>query len=70
VQAELIGDVGSVHGVGQILLIGENQEEGVAQLILTQHSCQLLLGLDDTFAVVAVHHEDEALRVLEIVAQT
>ena len=34
---------------------------------LVQHPVQLVLSLPDTVAIVAVHHEDEALRVLEVV---
>ena len=34
VEAELVGDLCRVHGVGQILLVGEHQQHGVAQLVL------------------------------------
>ena len=34
VEAELVGDLGGGHGVGEILLVGENQQDGVAKLIL------------------------------------
>jgi hypothetical protein len=37
-QSELVGEVGSVHGVGQILLVGENEQKSVPQLVLAQHS--------------------------------
>lgn len=52
----------------QILLVGEHQEQSIPELILVQHALQLLTGLDDTVAIVAVHHEDDTLGVLEIVA--
>jgi hypothetical protein len=81
VQAELVGDLGSVHGIlitlglrettrkthGQILLVGEDEQHGVPQLVLVQHALQLLAGLDDTVAIVAVDDEDDALGVLEVV---
>lgn len=35
VEAELVGDLGGGHGVGEILLVGENQQDGVAELILS-----------------------------------
>ena len=31
-EAELVGDLGGVHGVGQVLLVGEDEEQRVAQL--------------------------------------
>merc|ERR1712060_1031588 len=54
--------------VGQVLLVGENQEDGIAQFVLHQHAVQLVPRLPDTIAIVAVHDEDEALGVLKVVA--
>jgi len=34
VEAELVCDLSCVHGVGQILLVGEHQQDGIPQLIL------------------------------------
>ena len=34
VQAQLVGDLSSVHGVWQILLVGKHQQDCVAQLVL------------------------------------
>lgn len=58
--------IGGAHG--QILLVGEDQEESVAELVLVQHALQLLTGLDNTIPIVAVDHEDDTLGVLEVVA--
>jgi len=66
VQAQLVRDLGRVHGVGQILLVGEDQEQCIPQFILVQHPLQLLARLDDTVTVIAVDDEDDALRVLEV----
>lgn len=52
---------------GKILLVGEDQQAGVAQLVLVQHALKLLTGLDDTIAIVAVDDEDDTLGVLEVV---
>lgn len=52
----------------KILLVGENQEQGIPELILVQHALQLLAGLDNTVPIVAVDHEDDTLGVLEVVA--
>ena len=67
-EAELVGDLGRVHGVGEVLLVGEHEEERVAQLVLVQHPLQLLARLRDTLAVVRVDDENDALRVLEVCA--
>lgn len=68
VQAKLIRDLSSVHGVRQILLVGEDEQQSISQLVLVQHSLQLLAGLDDTVTIVAVDDEDDALRVLEVMS--
>jgi hypothetical protein len=34
VQAQLVGDLCGVHGVGQVLLVGKHQQHRVAQLVL------------------------------------
>ena len=67
-QAQLIRDLGGVHGVRQILLVREDQEKRISELVLVEHALQLLAGLDDTVAIVAVDDEDDALGVLEVVA--
>lgn len=51
---------------GQILLVGEDQEQSISQFILIQHTLQFLASLDHTIAIVAINHEDDALGVLEI----
>lgn len=63
------GNGGSHEGItyGQILLVGEDQEVGIAQLVLVQHALQLLPGLNDTIAIVRVDDEDDTLGVLEVV---
>ena len=57
---------GGADAYRQILLVCKNQEQGVSQLILVQHPLQLLAGLDDAVAIVAVDDEDDALGVLEV----
>lgn len=52
----------------QILLVGENKEESIAEFIFVQHALQLFPGLDDTVTIVAVDHEDNTLGVLEVVS--
>ena len=66
VQAKLVGDLGCVHGVGQILLVGEDEEESVTELVLVEHALELLTGLDNTVAIVGVDDENDTLGVLEV----
>jgi hypothetical protein len=65
-EAELVSDLGGVHGVGQILLVSENEEERIAQLVLVEHALELLARLRDTFPVVRIDDENDALGVLEV----
>jgi len=44
---------------GKILLVGEDQQDGIPQLILVEHALQFLPSLDDTIAIVAVDDEDD-----------
>ena len=66
VQAKLVSDLSGVHGVGQILLVGEDQEKSITELVLVEHALELLARLRDTFPVVRVDDEDDALCVLEV----
>jgi hypothetical protein len=52
----------------QILLVGKDQEEGIPELILVQHTLQLLTGLNNTVTIVAVNDEDDTLGVLEVMS--
>jgi hypothetical protein len=52
----------------QILLVGEDQKNGISELILVQHALQFLSGLNNTIAIIAVNNEDDALSVLEVMS--
>lgn len=83
-EAQLVGDLGGVHGIlvqsviakedaanaayGQILLVGEDQKKSIAKLILVQHALQLFPSLNNTIAIIAVDHEDDTLGVLEVMS--
>lgn len=66
VQAELVSDLGGVHGVGQILLVGEDEQQSIPQFVLVEHALQLFAGFRNTFAIVGVNDKDDALCVLEV----
>lgn len=66
VETELVRDLGRVHRVGQILLVGKYEQERIPELILVKHALELLARLRDTFPIVGVDDEDNALGVLEV----
>jgi hypothetical protein len=53
---------------GKILLVGKDQKLCVPQLVLVQHALQLVTSLVHTITIIAVHHKDDALGVLEIMS--
>jgi hypothetical protein len=67
VEAKLVCDLGGVHGIGKILLVGKDKENGISELVLVEHALKLLSGLNDTVAIVGVDDEDDTLSVLEVV---
>merc|ERR1719313_1952482 len=67
-KAELVRHLGGGHRLRKILLVGKDENHRVPELILVQHAVQLLLRVVDTVAIVRVHNEDQALRVLVVMA--
>jgi len=68
VQAELVSHFSSGHGLGQILLVGEDEEHSLLELILVEHAVKLLLGIISTIAIVGINDEDKTLGVLVVMA--
>jgi hypothetical protein len=67
-EAQLLSHLSGAHGVGEILLVGEHEEDRVPELILVEHTVQLVTSSVDTITIVGVDHEDQALGVLVIVS--
>ena len=65
-ELELVRNLGGVHGVGQILLVGKDEEEGIPQFVFTQHSLEFLACFGHTIAIVRVDDEDDPLGILEV----
>lgn len=65
-QTELVGDLSSIHGIGQILLVGKDEQQSISELVLVEHALQLLASLTNTVTIVAIDDEDDALGVLEV----
>jgi len=66
VQSELVSDLGSVHGIGKILLVGKDEQESITEFVLVEHALEFLAGFGDTFTIVGVDNEDDSLSVLEV----
>ena len=54
------------YAYGKILFIGEYEKKGIPQLVLVEHTLQLLACFDNTVAIIAVYDEDDALGVLKV----
>jgi len=65
-KTKLIRNLGRVHGIGKILLVGEDKQKGIAKLIFVQHALKFVSGFRDTVTIVGIDDEDDTLGVLEI----
>jgi hypothetical protein len=65
-QSKLICELRSVHRVRQVLLVREDEEEGIAQLVFVEHALKLLAGLRYMFAVVGIDDEGDSFGVLVV----
>lgn len=67
-QSEFLGEIGDVHSVRKILLVGKHEHGGVSKLLLRQHLLQFVASFGNTIAIVAVHNVNKALGVLEVMS--
>ena len=65
-ETELVSNLRCIHGVGQILLVGENKKQRITKLILVQHALKFLTSFRNTFTIIGVNNENDSLGVLEI----
>ena len=65
-EAKFVSDFSGIHGIGKILLVGEDKKKGVPKFVLIQHPLKFFTSLRDTFPIIRVNHKDDSLRVLEI----
>jgi hypothetical protein len=66
VKTEFVRKLRSVHRIRQILLVRENEEEGIAEFVFVEHPLQLLAGLRHTIPIIRIDDEDDGLGVLEV----
>ena len=67
-QLELLHDFSSSHSIGQVLLVGKDQQNCVLHLWLLQHLVQFILGIIDSVAVRTIHHIDQTICAFKVVA--
>eukprot|EP00438_Fugacium_kawagutii_P017659 Skav201276 [mRNA] locus=scaffold2058:154559:155204:- [translate_table: standard] len=67
-QLQLLHDFSCSHCIGQILLVGQNQQHSILHLLLLQHLVQLFIGILDSVTVRTVHHVDQTICALKVVA--
>jgi len=60
-QTHLLLDLRRLHCICQILLVSENEYDGFSHFSVVDDPMEFLSGLLDSIAVVAVHHENQAL---------
>ena len=63
VESKLISDLGASEGTWKILLVGEDEKDGVTELFLSEHLVELLTVLFDSLSIVGVNDVDETLGV-------
>ena len=66
--SKIFGVFGRRVTYGQILLVGEDQEESITEFVFIEHALQFFASLHHTISVVGIDNEDDALSVLEVVA--
>ena len=65
-QVQLWSDLIHTHGFGQILLVRENQQNGIVQFRCLQHLLDFSLDQRDPFMIRTVHHKDKAAGALKV----
>ena len=64
VEAELVSDFLSSHGTWEILFVGEDQEDYLAEFLLREHLVELFTGIINSISIIRVNHEDKSLSIL------
>jgi hypothetical protein len=67
-QTQLVSHLRGTHGVRKVLLVGEHEQDGFAQLVLVQHAVELVARGVDAVSVVGIYYEYKSLGVLIVVS--
>jgi len=67
-ETELFSDLVGVHSLGEVALVGKDEEDCVLHLAVADDAHELSAGLFDTLAVAAVDDKDEGLSASKVVA--
>jgi hypothetical protein len=69
VETKLVSNLGGVHSVGQILLVGKDEEKSIPEFVFVEHALKLFPSLGNTLPIVGVNDEDDTLGILEVYTQ-
>lgn len=75
VESKAFSDFVDTHSIGQILFVGKDEKNGVAEFIFCEHAVQFLTGavllsssgIVNTFAIIGINDKDDTLGVLVVV---
>jgi len=67
-ETEFFGDLVSVHSLGEVALVGKDEEDCVLHLAVADDAHELSAGLFDTLTIAAVDDKDESLSASKVVA--
>ena len=67
-EAQSLGDFRGGESLGEILLVSENKEDGIAELLFVEHLVKLVVSIFETLVVITIHHEDDTVGVLVVMA--
>ena len=67
-EAEGVGHLGLVHGAGEILLVGKDEEDAVEELLFAEHQMQLVGGEIDALAIGAVDDVNDGVCVVVVIS--
>lgn len=66
-QSELLDNFTSTHGLGQVLFVGQNEQDSVTKLVFIQHAIKFVTRNGNTVTIVAIDDKDNTLRVVVVV---
>ena len=69
-QSQLVDEVRRTDGLREVLLIGENEDDGVTQFVVTEDVVECVRDLLNSFGIVRVDDKDQTLRVLIVYGTT
>ena len=67
-QAKFVSHFSSRHGIGKILFVGEDKQDGFFQFVFVEHPVEFISGSINTVSIVGIDNENQALCILIVVS--